>query len=106
MQWKPSEGFSGLTLLPLSDGPPAARRKSTRDLLKVNVIVPVLIEGVKQAWERETAFKVFTFHTLHHTRTLTFTQRGVDGRRDQGHKSFQVKAAGSGLGFQQPISLL
>lgn len=37
---------------------------------------------------------------------LTFTQGGVDGRRDQRDKRFQVKAAGSGLGFQQPVSLL
>lgn len=41
--------LSGLTLLPLGDGPPAARRQSARDLLKVDVIVPILIEGVEQA---------------------------------------------------------
>lgn len=30
----------------------------------------------------------------------------MDGRRDQWDKRFQVEAAGSGLGFQQPVSLL
>lgn len=73
-------GFSGLTFLPLRDGPPAAGRQSTRDLFKVDVIVPILIEGVKQAWEIEAAFKqnlslshaASVSHT--HTHTLTFTQ--------------------------------
>lgn len=37
---------------------------------------------------------------------LTFTQRGVDGRRDQRDEGFQVKAASSGLCFQQPVALL
>lgn len=65
-----SRVLSGLTFLPLSDGPPAACRKSTGNLLKVDVIVPILIEGVKQAWEIETGFyKVFPFHTLRLTHT-------------------------------------
>lgn len=40
---------AGLTFLPFSDGPPAACRESARDLFKVDVIVPILVEGVKQA---------------------------------------------------------
>lgn len=37
---------------------------------------------------------------------VTFTQRGVDGRRDQRDEGFQVKTASSGLSFQQPVALL
>lgn len=44
----------GLTFLPLSDGPPTARRESTGDLFKVDVIVPILIKGVKQACNKTT----------------------------------------------------
>lgn len=36
----------------------------------------------------------------------TFTQRGMDGRRHQRDEGFQVKAAGSGLGFEEPVALL
>lgn len=41
-----------LTFLPFSHWPPAAGRESTGDLFKVNVIVPILIKGMKQAWKK------------------------------------------------------
>lgn len=71
--FKSSRVFSGLTFLPLSDGPPAAGRKSTRDLFKVDVIVPVLIKGVEQAWwrEKQPLNKLYPFHMLHFSHTHT-----------------------------------
>lgn len=48
-----------LTFLPFSDGPPAARREAARDLFKVDVIVPILVEGVEQACNKNEASKPF-----------------------------------------------
>jgi hypothetical protein len=42
---------AALTFLPLGDGPPATGRQATGDLLKVDVIVPVLIKRMKQTWK-------------------------------------------------------
>lgn len=44
---RPFQRIWRLTFLPLSNRPPAASRQSTGDLFKVDVIVPILIEGVK-----------------------------------------------------------
>lgn len=44
-----SESTVSLTFLSLSNRPPAACGEPTRDLFKVDVIVPIFIEGVKQA---------------------------------------------------------
>lgn len=133
--------FRQLTFLPFSDRPPAARREPTRDLFKVDVIVPILIEGMKQAWKTRSITQITfrqraslwrrlyslvktwskspqTYMGPHWTSyltypwdksdtyCLTFIQWGVDGRRDQRDESFQVKAASSGLSFQQPVALL
>lgn len=49
------EWLQTLTFLPFSNGPPAARRQSTRDLFKIDVIVPILIKGMKQAWKTKTS---------------------------------------------------
>ncbi len=40
-----------LTLLPLRYRAPTARWEPARYLLKVNMIVPILIKGMKQAWK-------------------------------------------------------
>lgn len=130
------ESTVSLTFLSLSNRPPAACGEPTRDLFKVDVIVPVFIKGVKQAWKtRSTAtlgalkadrvlcsgrdsklsenFGLISSSLLQSYADmklskyrLTFTQWRMNRRRDERNEGFQVKAAGSGLSFQQPVALL
>lgn len=53
---------AALTFLPLGDGPPATGRQATGDLLKVDVVVPVLIKSMKQTWKTRSKDKLAMFY--------------------------------------------